>query len=189
MKRLSAVLLIIALLITMMPLTAFADSPGTINVSNSSEILSAISAVSDGGTIALTSNIILLDFIDIDYGITKNITIDLNGHTLSHRDSDTTLIIKYGTGDLTIKDTSTSKSGLIIGNNNTGSIIELWDGLTKIESGTVKNWGSQSTVALYGDSNCEISGGTIDNAGSFGALEVATAGKLNIMGGNCNHNR
>ena len=127
----------------------------------------------------------------------QNITIDLNGYTIS---SYTELQNK---GTLKITDSSETKTGRIIGLigtsiQNTG-ILEIKDGSISDSGYGIKNAGTlkltggnitNNTYGIYNDVNgiVEIQSGTI-STNTYGIYDYTNTVKNNIMGGNIESNK
>lgn len=172
-KRILSLLICIAMLITMLPTTAFAaDATGVTGVSTKEQL---VVAVGTGGT----GNVVLeSDITDITNQLTvaTDTILDLNGHHLS--------ITVTGVNDncikiannavLTITNSSNpstgklevvadSKKGL---NNGAGAGINTTDGTLIIESGTVIAYGKMAASCIGGGmadaaGNIIINGGTV----------------------------
>ncbi len=122
----------------------------------------AIEAAGDGQTITIIQN------IQLDAGVTisgKDVTIDLNGNTISNANSTNTDIITVDTKwSLTIKDSVGTGSITSVG---TGSAI-VNNGSLTVEGGSIVGSGS----AVVNNGNAEFDGGSVtgpvSNNGSIG---------------------
>lgn len=126
--RLLRVLLALCMMLSLVPISAFAvDS----TVSNETELTAALenadcAEIKLGGSIETTW--------ELDVG--RTVTLDLNGYTLSCSGTDEDIIRVRSSGSLTIKDSSTG--GKIDGQNkNCG--IEVKGGTLTLESGSIVN--------------------------------------------------
>ena len=126
--RLLRVLLALCMILSLVPISAFAvDS----TVSNETELTAALenadcAEIKLGGSIETTW--------ELDVG--RTVTLDLNGYTLSCSGTDEDIIWVRSSGSLTIKDSSTG--GKIDGQNkNCG--IEVKGGTLTLESGSIVN--------------------------------------------------
>ena len=126
--RLLRVLLALCMILSLVPISAFAvDS----TVSNETELTAALenadcAEIKLGGSIETTW--------ELDVG--RTVTLDLNGYTLSCSGTDEDIIRVRSSGSLTIKDSSTG--GKIDGQNkNCG--IEVKGGTLTLESGSIVN--------------------------------------------------
>ncbi|WP_418616908.1 InlB B-repeat-containing protein [Ruminococcus sp.] len=126
--KLLTVLLTLCMLLSLVPISAFAvDS----TVSNETELTAALenadcAEIKLGGSIETTW--------ELDVG--RTVTLDLNGYTLSCSGTDEDIIRVRSSGSLTIKDSSTG--GKIDGQNkNCG--IEVKGGTLTLESGSIVN--------------------------------------------------
>ena len=156
------------------------------------------SAVSNGGKITLTKDYqATLSSGGAQYlEITKDVTIDLNGHSLIGRDN---VVIRVSSGTLTITD-STNGSGKITGGTKYGA-VEVTGGAFILESGTITG---NNAVASNGEYNAAgvtvrsgavftMTGGSITRnssatgAGSCGGVKVV-GGTFNFKGGEISYN-
>ena len=158
----------------------------TLTVSSADELVLQIAAASDGDTIQMLSDVTVIEWIEIS----KDITLDLNGTTISTND-DSVFIVTLE-GKLTVTDTGTG--GTITGDY----AIRNYDGTVTINGGTI----SVENVAIF--NNCgvvEISDGTITgdlairniggtvtiNGGTISGKDYAinnNGGTISISGGN-----
>jgi len=95
-------------------------------------------ALANGGTIQLGADITTTE---LSKGVSKNITIDLNGHTLTankdeSENNNNDGISMVSGGKLTICDTSAGKSGKVVSNG--ANTIFAHDGACIIEGGTIE---------------------------------------------------
>ena len=120
--------------------------------------------------------IILQDDVEVEFpnngwnAQADNITIDLNGHTVS-----TTGYAIYATGGrtITIDDSSTDQTGKIASTAQNSSVVVASSGKVVIAGGEIEASGANSAVEASGTGSVEITGGTI--TGSLSATgETAT---------------
>ena len=165
-----------------------------------STLAKAVAAAADSGdTITLLKDFSLDGWI----GISKTLTIELNGHTVS-KASDFLFVVqsdsKTGSrGNLTIQDSSTNKTGTVSG---TGSVILVGNGGSSpgdftLKSGTIK---ASTGTAVVSNSDCAINieGGTIttltataseesedgdSSANTNSSYAVISRGKTTMTGG------
>ena len=137
-----------------------------------------------GATITLNSNTEIAATLQI----TKNLTLDLNGHVLKMTGSGSVLRVKKDPhpATLTITDSSAAKSGTITGGTGTkeeywthytlGGAVYLEEGTTlNLEGGTITGSSSDSSVFIRTDATFVMTGGTItgetvgvhNNVGTF----------------------
>lgn len=147
------------------------------NVENGA-LQSAIDRAAVGETVVLIDDIVLTSRVTVS----NVVTIDLNGHTITGDINDGYGTIYVGTkGILTIKDSSSGKTGRIV--NNVGNAIGNY-GIVNIYGGTftgnyaLYNFYYSDTV--YGTS--VVYGGTFKAAVS-GSPAVANCGDLTVNGG------
>lgn len=175
------------------PSVVVVNSDGT-NGRGYETIAEAISNVSDKATIKLLSDITTSETIKVS----KNITLDLDGHTVSYKYTGSGYGIGYAAFEIsssksfTIKDSSTNQTGTIETykghaiSTNLSSTFTLESGrLTSAWSGSNTN---ATTVSIKGSySKVNINGGTIDTGDSyaFGMLlwDVASYSTINVTGG------
>ena len=99
--------------------------------------------------------------LDID-GLTMNLTIDLNGHTISRNLSSATsdghVIYMNITGSLTIKDTSEEGTGTITGGNTTGYGGAIYNDYGKLylKDVTISGNTAEYGGAIYGDDEDDV---------------------------------
>ena len=162
MKKLLALLLTLCLVIGMVPLAA--SAAGTIN--SAEALKNAITNASESTEIKLDGSFSVSESVTIESG--KDITIDLNGHTLTGTDTGTDsfgLINIQPGADLTIKDSSTDGTGKITlkANENRGwsaysSVISNQRGKLTVNGGTIEHTGG--TDMAYGIDNLTNGTGT-----------------------------
>lgn len=137
-----------------------------------------------GDTIKLSSNTEIAATLQI----TKNLTLDLNGHVLKMTGDGSVLRVKKDPhpATLTITDSSAAKSGTITGGTGTkeeywthytlGGAVYLEEGTTlKLEGGTITGSSSDSSVFIRTGATFVMTGGTItgetvgvhNNVGTF----------------------
>ena len=144
----------------------------------------AISAASDGDTIQLTDNVGLSGIVTV----TKSLTLDLAGHSLTADGARSFLMFEKAGGEFTIDDSSSAKSGSITGasteclvRNNNGTIIVK--SKVVVSSGNaiaIKNYASGATGTIT------VNGGTVQACGSSAAIaNTGDAGtkKVEVLSG------
>ena len=139
------------------------------------------SAISNGGTVQLTEDIEISETLLV----TRDVTLDLNGHVLKMTGSGSVLYVKEDGPDtvtLTITDSRPQNphtgsyvglpaGGVITGGTGTrerwtsytlGGAVFLWDGMTlKLEGGTLTGSSSDSSVFIRTGATFVMTGGTI----------------------------
>ena len=142
------------------------------------------SAISNGGDVRLTEDIEIRETLLV----TRDVTLDLNGHVLKMTGSGSVLRVKKDPhpATLTITDSSAAKSGTITGGTGTkeeywthytlGGAVYLEEGTTlNLEGGTITGSSSDSSVFIRTDATFVMTGGTItgetvgvhNNVGTF----------------------
>lgn len=186
-KRIIALIICILLLVTVIPITVSAGTAiAQIGSTSYDSLADAIAAVPTDGT-ATTIKMVANDTIEGNAGITiasgQNITLDLNGCTITHKvttDNKASQAID-NQGILTVKDSA--GSGLITneiaeginpgdpagGKNYTTNLIEN-NGTFTIESGSLVNTGAGSACYAIDNNSadgheisCTINGGLLKN--------------------------
>ncbi|WP_347129062.1 S-layer homology domain-containing protein [Neglectibacter timonensis] len=156
----------------------------TIEVDGTSTTLaSAVQSASDGNTLQITAGITLTSGVTID---SKNLTLDLNGQTVTSTvtGTNTGAITLTGTASLTVTDTSTGKNGKLEVTSTTGiAIRNESSGEVKVEGGTVTTSGGSSSYAICNSSTgtVNVTGGTVEATGSGGrAIHNNGAGTITV---------
>ena len=141
----------------------------------------AVESVKSGQTIKLIKDVTIDEYITIS----KSITLDLNGKTITHNGA----FVGYGAiyvttkGNLTVNDTSLEKTGAIV--STTDAVFGVYGTLTvnagSFTAGYYEGWGDLEAVYVmyynattYGTAN--LNGGTYNSP-------VLNCGKLEIGGG------
>lgn len=185
-KKLLAMLLCICMVAALLPSVVFAAS--TTEVGDVTALQTALTGAASGDTIKLTADITGVTPTLTTSSNANNITLDLNGHTLSgnmpHSESTIALIKHMGSGTLTIIDSGSGgkieanldEYGVTIWNDGSGSIT--------VSSGTVSATGSGGNTILNNDGIITVSGtGKVLATGD----EIDTIndknGTINILGG------
>ena len=129
-----------------------------------------------GGTIQLRQDVTgLTEKLDINHSKGFAITLDLNGHTISGTvKTGNTLLAVSTFGTVTIDDTSSAKTGKIVGGNGGGYAVYVSDGKLIITGGTfegtdvaeMEGLPGQAGYALGADGSelVTINGGTFNSA-------------------------
>ena len=160
-------------------------------VSTSNELTAAIRSAVDGDTIRLGANITATSA----FSIGKNITVDLNGYTLSSTALNT---LKLTSGaNVTVVDNSTDKTGLIAneysGSSNATTVDLKGSGTVfTLKSGKVQSNSKDSlysiAIANSGKKKCTVNiyGGTVANCDSHEnsrAISASNGMTVNIYDG------
>ena len=153
-KKILAIALSILMAVSMMPFTVFAADS---SVSTASELTDAIANASEGDTITLLANI--SGSFTVPAG--KNITINLNGHSISNDSWEEydDAIVNYGT--LTI--------------NGNGSVTKEWGDL---QDNAVDGSGVGAAIENHGTTNI--------NGGTYSAMVACVSGTVNFNSGSIN---
>lgn len=137
----------------------------------------AVEKVQSGETIKLMSNIELVDVIRFK---TNNVTLDLNGYTISQADqSDNDSFFLRNESLLTICDTSLESTGRI----KSEKITIYSTGSLNIESGTIENTGNKHAVYMNGYGLLNVTGGKITSASNGIRTDKNYNGTITIDGG------
>lgn len=126
-------------------------------------------------------------FLTVESG--KNVTLDLNGYTLSRgcvssQEKGNVAVVKSG-GVLTVKDSSGYNSGVITGGFSTNGAAFINEGTLNIESGTISmNSAAEKGGAIYNKGTLTVSGGRITNNSSKdgGGIYNETTGTVTLCG-------
>ena len=194
MKKVLFFITVFVMSIVVMP-NVYADQQITKdNIKNKIEALKE-----NGGTITLDGNIAVDNIIEIK-DITKPITIDLNGYTISRTGGN--CVFTVTSSNITFKDSSNGNGKI---DKADGSAIYVMDNATvTIESGTYTGglvvWGENPTLNIEGgtvetngfavsgngsettNSTIKITGGTLTSTGTA-AIYQPQSGTLEITGG------
>ena len=205
-KRIFSIILSLAVALTMMPMSALAADKSS-SVGNAvaeggaaqigektySTLPEAVDAAQDGDTIKLLADYKTVKSAgeeedDVGLTITKSVTLDLNGYKMDYFrvaqvDEKTNEVLT--SGNLTVEDTSTAKTGkvtskiaLVAGNLtiNGGTIGNGRDGV-EIENGNLTVTGG-AIDSLYGSNSgtVTITGGTVKNAQFAEDFEITVTG-------------
>ena len=153
-------------------------------VSTAEDLIAALD-ISEGDkvTITLNADITLNETAIVKQG--TNVTLDLNGRTLSHSDEEGQYVIN-NLGTLIIKGNGTVNSrGIYNGYDANGNYV-LTAKLT-IENGTFNAKGTNGGAAVYNYGVTEINGGSFESNGSYCLNNQATGamyiGDANVKGG------
>lgn len=194
-KRILSVLLAVCIVLTFMPITAFAANfSGYTALSNASDLSVGLTT----GKYYLANNITVSDTITVT-GNSAEITLDLNGYTLNISSDKPILDLGLNVTTFNLYDTSDSKSGTISGgkaiNLTTGSAgcvyghrytFNMYGGTIKNCSNNTQNSAGAVMVGLLSEFN--MYGGTIESCTtsanySAGGVYVRQSGKFNMSGG------
>ena len=132
--------------------------------------------------------------IDTSLNVTNTVILDLNGHTIRMTGSGSVMKVESG-GNLTVKDSSAAKTGVItggdttqgVGNESQGGGVYINGGDFIMEGGTIANCSAESgggVLVAYG--SFTMNGGTIENCGALdsgGGVCVSTDGRMIMTGG------
>ena len=173
-KGLFSLMLVILLALSVVPVYATSGPEATYQGEGS--LSDAISNAAAGTTIKLGSNVDLSAAITIS----KEITLDLNGFTITSSAGDVFKITENG--NFTITDSSSDNSGKITGPESVSDDIFDNKGTLNINGGTLT--GNCSWGIIYNTGNLNISGGVVENKNSEKYSLINTSnGKVTISGG------
>lgn len=135
------------------------------------------------------STIVLKNDVTGDFTIAKdqNITLDLNGHTITNTSNHTIT----NNGKLTIKDSSEEKTGTITNSTHgKGALVNNYGGTVDIESGTLtrEEATDNSWYVISNDGTMNIKGGSIINkVVKLTSSLIRNEGEMDISGGYLEH--
>ena len=178
-KSIMVFILVVALFCGMVMFSPRVSAASSETANDTETLQAAFTNVDNNGTITVTSDIALTSYIGISNN--NSFTLDLNSHTISILGECN--IRNFGTGTITIKDSSTGGKGLItadslgytgIMNYSVGSII--------VESGTIHSKHS-CAMSNFVTGSIIIKGGNVSSEGSDAAIYNWAAGSIKISGG------
>ncbi len=155
----------------------------------------AITAANEGDTIRLNADINIAA-AKTEIFVTKSITLDLNGHTISSAFSGSdnahlkALLTYSAAGTFTVTDSSVPGNGQITSNANYCVLIyNEGPGKVVFERGTLSTTG-ESGFDIINASNgyISISGGTISSEFGYAVFNTSSNGTLEITGGSVSSN-
>ena len=191
-KKILAGILSAAMVFTTMAIPAFADD--TTEESGSTTITEAIKKANNGETVKLSSNVTE----SVNIAENKEITLDLNGYTLTNAAGYDTIINK---GNLTVIDSSEGKTGTVDNvTHGKAALINDEDATATLNGGTFMRSQEKGSDPYYNGTNSYYTvqnggtmtineGVTVENKGAyssnianFGKSEKKTA-RLTVNGG------
>lgn len=157
------------------------------NVTYFSTLANAISAASEGQTVALRGDV--TESVTVPNG--KNLTLDLAGHKLTNTDEQHTVTVADG-GTLTVTDSSTNKTGVIDNvSHGKGALVNY--GTAIVKGGTFTrsaeasisptNSGGNSWYVIDNQGTLTFNGGSVVNDSKFSSLIRNLNGTLTINDG------
>ena len=153
------------------------------------DLPSALKAASDkGGTVQLQQDVTgLTEKLDINHIKAFDITLDLNGHTISGTvKTGNTLLAVSTFGTVTICDTSSAQTGKIVGGNGGGYAVYVSDGKLIITGGTFEGTDVAEMEGLSGQAGYSLGADGSElvtiNGGTFNSA-VDAKDKLTVSGG------
>ena len=144
-------------------------------------------ALKNAGT--TESTIVLKNDVTGDFTIAEdqNITLDLNGYTITNTSNHTIT----NNGKLTIKDSSTKNTGKITNSTHgKGALVNNYGGIVDIESGTLtrEEATNNSWYVISNDGTMNIKGGSIINkVVKLTSSLIRNEGEMDISGGYLKH--
>ena len=192
LKKLLAGVLSAAMVLGTMAIPAFADESTNGNAAKIGEteyatLANAVAAANANDTIEILSDVTE----SIEIAADKNITIDLNGYTLTNTDGKHTI---ENNGTLTINDSSNDKTGTVDNVihargalvNHEGAVATLNGGkfYRSLEAGnSPDNNGGNSWYTILNQGTMTINdGATVENGGCYSA-NIRTDSELTVNGG------
>ncbi|MBQ3135647.1 MAG: metallophosphoesterase [Oscillospiraceae bacterium] len=178
MKKLTAMLCCMALLVTLLPAAA------TPALAAEGTELTATSGNLNAGSYYLSGDLTLTGSLSVK----SDVSIDLNGHTITMPTSvDKSMFVISADGELTVKDTGTGGT-MQFGTTTSGAPGVNVTGKFTLESGTITGWKRASAggaVYLNAGATFTMNGGSITDceATYAGAVRAAGAGATFTMNG------
>lgn len=181
-KRILGLLLAVCLCIGLLPVMALADTPAAetwvaqIGTKQFATLAAAVADASDGDTITMLQDVQLNSYI----GISKTLTLDLNGKTIDGVERCNIAFEISGTGaKLTVKDSSAGKNGAIrsgksgasAGSASGNTIYVIDGGSFVLQSGNLYSKNNAIT-SLSGSAEIRIEGGTVTAEATTNASAV-----------------
>ena len=163
---------------------AEAISTGNSNLSENTAAISVndYSDLTDTIACAVTDDVIILQSditLDAPLTISASITLDLNGHEISHTNTSSTKAAITVSGEISVLIKDDTNEGSIIGSNKSKAIIVNENASLTIDGGTIQ--GAGETINIKGGSRLTIESGTITH--SNGKNTINNEGELIINDG------
>lgn len=203
-KRLFASLLSLALIAAMVPAAWATEETYEISTSNDMTLSGAVASVNAGGSVIIKLGVDEEISRQIFIDGTRNIILDLNGHTLTKTEADEKFdaVFRIETGgNLTITDNSADRRGTILGadcrkagsgKGDDTSLIAVVGGTLNLTGGTLTgNLSNGNGGAVYvSNGTFNMSGGTISNntAAEGGGIYATGNSTVTISGGTISGN-
>ena len=169
-KRLLSIALMLCMVLTLLPTAALAAQILTAN--NFDELRSAIASASDGDTIAIGSDF----YTTSSVVISKNVTLDLEGHTLTYAPPSGSICFRFTTGGVI---TDSVGGGTLVGAVDSSLLVHNVGGTLEIAGGSLRTTGSQGRT-VQNDGTLNITGGEISSTSGYAVLNNGT---VDISGG------
>lgn len=169
-KRILSIALTLCMLLAMLPVPAYAVQ--TLTANDFTELRSAIASASDGDTIAIGSDFSTTSSVVIS----KNVTLDLEGHTLTYAPPSGSICLRFTAGGVI---TDSVGNGALEGSVDSSLLVHNAGGTLEIAGGSLRTTGSQGRT-VQNDGTLNITGGEISSTSSFAVLNNGT---VDISGG------
>lgn len=176
--------LFLILAATLLPTGVWGEEPSWTEVSNETALQTALNTsghIKMTGDIAAATN----NGFTIGSNTTVNVTLDLNGHTLSNNyntSSKSSVITIHNGSTVTIKDSNGSGEGK--------GIITGGDSFTSVKGGGIHNYGTLTIQSgKISGNNAAIAGGAGTYTGGGGAIYNESVATLTIEGGEIYNNQ
>ena len=134
----------------------------------------AFDNASSGSTITIVKDFTTSESISITTN--KTLVLDLNGKTVNSTATQKFIDMGNIYANLTIKDSSASKSGKIVASGD--YIFNIRAGTFNLDSGTVESTGSWGTDALYGNTVVELFGTYMTNYENYTTFTLGENAKI-----------
>ena len=190
-KRLLGILLSFALMLTMMPVLGLStptyadDAPHTHDSITFQEWTSSNSLPSSGGSYYLTNNVTLSS----SWNVTENISLCLNGHTITGPSSEPGSFVIHinGTGTLKLYDCNSDLPGHITGGGN-GVYIDGGTSTFNMYGGVINGNSAYYGGGVLNYGTFTMNGGTITGNNAEKGGGVRNSGMFNMYGGVISNN-
>lgn len=176
-KKILSLVLTLCMVLSLLPTMAFAAEDPTVAEVNSLQGLETAIATDSANTIKLTGNI---ENVTSTIKISRSLTLDLNGNTISGSVTPTTGVVQATAGDVTIKGPGNIQNTSTTTNYQPG-IIPMTNGSIVVVNATGTSLSSAANLTLDGGVSLKSSSPSTDNnagivhAGTYGTVTINDA--------------